>query len=412
MNSFNKYGFIFLSLFWSLQLFGQNRSSKIDTPATSHSVEKGRLSGHVRYFFMATDNEQPLTDYHAHALSVIAKYETIKWKGFSLTGGAAVTINLLSSDLEKVDPTTKRPNRYEAGLFDLRNPNKFAGIRPEVLYLQYTLPKGFVRVGSQPINTPFINPQDGRLRPTFASGIYAKRRTSTTQLEAGWIGSMLPRSINGWHGVAASIGLNPQGVHTDGSPANYAGQLHSKGVFMVGISHTVSPAIKIKLWEQFVENLFNTALLQVEAEKPLTEKVKHLAALQYVHQVMVADGGKNEKTKGYFQSAVPAQVISAMTGIKSDRFEASLNYTRITSKARYLSPREWGREPFFTFMPRERTEGFGDVKAFVAKAAYNFPKAGLKTSVQVGHFRLPDVVNAELNKYGMPSYNQLNAELR
>src|SRR6476620_9483252 len=101
-----------------------------------------------------------------------------------------------------------------------------------------------------------------------------------------------------------------------------------------------------------------------------------------------------------------------MTGIKSERFDASLNYTRIFKEARYLMPREWGREPFFTFMPRERNEGFGDVQAFVIKTAYSFPKAGLKTSLQVGHFQLPDVKNVALNKYGMPSYNQLNAELR
>lgn len=75
-------------------------------------------------------------------------------------------------------------------------------------------------------------------------------------------------------------------------------------------------------------------------------------------------------------------------------------------------PREWGREPFFTFMPRERNEGFGDVHALVIKTAYNFPKVGLKTSLQAGYFRLPDVKNVALNKYGMPSYRQVNAEVR
>jgi hypothetical protein len=36
----------------------------------------------------------------------------------------------------------------------------------------------------------------------------------------------------------------------------------------------------------------------------------------------------------------------------------------------------------------------------------------LKLSLQAGHFQLPDVKNVALNKYGMPSYNQLNAEVR
>ena len=73
-------------------------------------------------------------------------------------------------------------------------------------------------------------------------------------------------------------------------------------------------------------------------------------------------------------------------------------------------PRECGREPFFTYLPRERNEGFGNVQALVVKAGYDFAKAGLKTSVQAGHFQLPDVKNLVLNKYGMPAYQQVNAE--
>jgi hypothetical protein len=30
-------------------------------------------------------------------------------------------------------------------------------------------------------------------------------------------------------------------------------------------------------------------------------------------------------------------------------------------------PREWGRDPFYTFMPRERNEGYGDVNADIDK---------------------------------------------
>jgi hypothetical protein len=144
----------------------------------------------------------------------------------------------------------------------------------------------------------------------------------------------------------------------------------------------------------------------------VNDKLVYLASLQYINQVRIKSGGANENTKGYFQTASPAQVAGAMTGLKSDRWEVTLNYSRIFSQARYLMPREWGREPFFTFMPRERNEGFGNVQAFVVKTAFNFPKTGLKTSLQLGHFPLPDVKDVALNKYGMPSYNQVNAEVR
>jgi hypothetical protein len=407
-----KYGFLLLSVLLSVQVFSQKDSTKKDSAFVTPVETRNKLSGQIRYFFMATDNQQPLMDYSAHAIGAQAKYERGFGKHFRFAAGASAFYNLASSDLAKNDTLAKRPNRYEVGLFDLRHPNKKTSFRLEELYLQYTLKNGTVRLGSQLINTPFINPQDGRMRPTFVSGLYSTMLLHSTQVEGGWIGGVLPRSISNWYSTGSSIGLNPQGVNTDGTASDYAAHLSSKGIFLVGVSHTVSTGIKLRLWEQFVENIFNTALLQMDVENTLKGQTKYLASLQYVHQTKVANGGCSETTKGYYSSNDQAQVVSAMTGIKSQRFEASFNYTRIFKQARYLMPREWGREPFFTFMPRERNEGFGDVHAFVIKTGYNFPKAGLKASLQAGHFRLPDVKNAALNKYGMPSYNQVNAEVR
>ena len=90
-----------------------------------------------------------------------------------------------------------------------------------------------------------------------------------------------------------------------------------------------------------------------------------------------------------------------------------MNYNRITAEGRYLFPREWGRDPFFTFMPRERNEGLGDVHAFVMKIE-NQNKSSLfqKSGFAFGYFNLPDVKNYALNKYGMASYLQANLDFR
>ncbi len=71
-------------------------------------------------------------------------------------------------------------------------------------------------------------------------------------------------------------------------------------------------------------------------------------------------------------------------------------------------PREWGREPLFTFMPRERNEGAGDVHAWVYRLSHHFEKLRLKPEISAGYYRMPDVKNYRLNKYGMPSYWQTN----
>ena len=75
-------------------------------------------------------------------------------------------------------------------------------------------------------------------------------------------------------------------------------------------------------------------------------------------------------------------------------------------------PREWGRDPFFTFLPRERNEGLGDVHAIVGKINYKISKTRITTSAAFGYYNLPEVTEFSLNKYGIPSYNQLNIDIR
>lgn len=413
-NDTKKIWFLYPVFFLSIQVFSQNYftvNKKMDSALVDSSGNKGKLSGQFRYFFMATNNQKGFLDYYAHALGIQVKYQTKEWKHLSVAVGGSAVYNLASSDLEQLDPVAKRPDRYEAGLFDLRYPNKKSVYRLEEFYLQHAQPKGWIRLGGQLINTPFINPEDGRMRPTFVNGLYYSFTLGATQLEGGWITGVLPRSISSWQSAGSSIGWNPQGLNTDGTPANYGGHLSSNGIFLAGVTRAVSRDIKVRLWDQYVDNIFNTALIQADLDHPFKEKAAYLLSLQYINQQRVNDGGRTKESKGYFQSAGPAQVLSAMTGVRSSRWDLSLNYTRIFKNARYLMPKEWGREPFFTFMPRERNEGMGDVQAFVAKAAYSFPRAGLKASLQVGIFQLPDVKNAALNKYSMPSYNQVNAEI-
>jgi hypothetical protein len=71
-----------------------------------------------------------------------------------------------------------------------------------------------------------------------------------------------------------------------------------------------------------------------------------------------------------------------------------------------------GETHFSLFLPRERNDGFGDVHSFVLKFDYHKLNSPLKSSLGVGYIQMPDVLNVELNKYGMPSYYQLNLDVR
>jgi len=83
-----------------------------------------------------------------------------------------------------------------------------------------------------------------------------------------------------------------------------------------------------------------------------------------------------------------------------------LNYTRISGNGRFLFPREWGREPIYTFLRRERNEGTGNVNAYSVNLFNDFAKNRLKTELGYGYYKLPGVTDYRLNKYGLPSYHQ------
>ena len=137
----------------------------------------------------------------------------------------------------------------------------------------------------------------------------------------------------------------------------------------------------------------------MQLDKTPTTKHPYYYGLQLITQTVVNKGGNNDAAKTYFNPNQSSLVMGARLGKKLGAWDYSLNYTRITKKGRYLMPREWGRDPFYTFLMGERNEGVGGVSAYVLKAKYKAPKAPLTVQLGAGYFNLPDVTNYALNKY-------------
>jgi hypothetical protein len=146
-------------------------------------------------------------------------------------------------------------------------------------------------------------------------------------------------------------------------------------------------------------------------DKEVGKKQKWIAGIQLFQQSRIGEGGNEELEKKYMQNK-SSFVLSTKLGWESHNWKTSFNFTRITNQGRYTMPREWGRDPFYTFMPRERNEGLANVYAYVIKAGKSFPKQRVSANLAIGHFNLPSVYDFSANKYGLPSYNQLNLDLR
>lgn len=415
------------ALFSTTLLFGQHqetnekpvvyqglKNQSDDSTTLLYAFKHGQYSGHFRNFFMVTDNAPGLTDYFANAIGGGLHYNTAKFHGFQFGISGFYVFNLFSSDLTQTDPSTGQMNRYEIGLFDMENPSNHKDIdRLEELYLKYYFKKTNLTFGRQLINTPFINLQDGRMRPTGVEGIwFVSEDIKNTKLEGGWLYAISPRSTTKWYGIDESLGLYPSGVNPDGSKSNYHDHLQSNGVGVFGITNQTTKWLKLQAWEVYTENIFNSALFQADVEKKTKSKSTVYTSGQFIRQDAINDGGNMDPSKTYFTKNGKAMTFGGRLGYKNDRLDLSVNYNHITRHGRYLFPREWGRDPFFTFMPRERNEGVGNSDAFVVKAKYKFPKYRLNTSLAVGYIKMPDVLNTKLNKYAFPSYYQVNFDVR
>lgn len=380
-----------------------------DTTSLLYAFKSGTFNGHFRYYFSSTINEGELTDYFANAGGGGLRYESNKFHGFQLATSGFYLFDLGSSSMTAIDSITGQINRYEIGLFDIENPaNQKNMNRLEELYLKYNFKNAQLIFGKQLINTPLVNIQDGRMRGTAVEGLWMNFEPSKKwQFEGGYLYAVSPRSTLKWYKIDESIGLYPQGVNSSGIKSDYKGNLTSNGLGI--LSARFKPKnFEIQVWDYYLDNILNTALVQAKYTKELSTTTKLVAEGQFIRQDVLNYGGNQNQAQTYVEKGAKSMTFGAKVSLKTKVFDYSLAYNRITKHGRYLFPREWGRDPFFTFIPRERTEGFGDLHAFVAKLDFKPKNSNFKTSLAAGYIALPDVKNFELNKYGIPSYYHLS----
>jgi len=383
-----------------------------DTGAIAKAFQYGTLQGHFRYFFMNTINEGGLSDYYANSGGGGIRYETAPYRGLQFAVSGFYIFNLHSSPLGVIDTLAFNGNRYELGLFDIEDPeNKKDLDRLEEFYIKYNYKESHITFGRQLINTPFINLQDGRMRPTGVEGVWFNiLDIPKTKIEGGYLWAVSPRSTVRWYYIGESLGLYGVGVNPDGTRSGYSGHINSHYVASLGIHRDIAKH-RFHIWNFHVDNLFNSTMFQADLNFPKGNG-KVIAGLQAIKQYGIENGGNDTVGLRYIDPNATSSVYSARLGWLDPKNQVTLNYTRITKEGRYLMPREWGRDPFYTFMPRERNEGMGDVHAIVAKYTRKLPVNHSQATLMLGHFKLPDIRNFALNKYGFPSYFQANIDLR
>lgn len=377
----------------------------LEEKTLANALRKGFFTVKIRNFMMLTDNQKGLNDYYANGFGMGLHYKSKNWHGFHMGVGGFFKFNLLSNNLEN--------SRYELDLFDSEDPENHHDLdRLEELYLAYDNKHFAAKIGRFTIHTPYINAQDGRMRPSVQEGLHLQwNPIKKLQFEGAWIWAVSPRSTINFSSVEHSLGIYSQGIRTDGSEADYFEHQHTKGIFSSDILFNLEK-VKIHLHNQYVENIFNTSLLSVEYIDLDSIAFSPLFGVQYHYQHKLNNGGNPSSELAYYESQKQAQAFSIRLGVANYKHWFTLNYTRINKDGRFLLPREWGREPFFTFMPRERNEGTGDLHAFSTQYHSFWLHHKISFTLGYGYYNLPSVTNYRLNKYELPSYHQLNIDLR
>ncbi len=363
-------------------------------------LRHGKASGSTRVYYMATDNAGVLSDYHGLGIGAGIGYQTPQIKGFSAAMSGSFILNAFSSDFTVTDSITQNPNRYELGLFDVTDPaNKSNLYRLENMWIQYKYKTINLKYGQYVPKNIFVNAQDGRMNPTMVRGIQTNLKLKDKQLSLEYIHHISPRSTVKWYSVAESIGIYPKGLDVNGKPSTYLGQLKSPGLVMAHLNGQIKKTVNYELGLVNILSIANTYYGNLAIGR-LNWYLKAMAIFQ--------EKG-NGSTAPLYMADNHTSVWSASLGRKVIKIEGNINFTQISNAGRFLMPREWGREPFYTFMPRERNEGMGGTKAISANVIYKI-KPNFDSKISIGHFELPDTKNYRLNKYAMPSYNQINIE--
>jgi hypothetical protein len=149
--------------------------------------------------------------------------------------------------------------------------------------------------------------------------------------------------------------------------------------------------------------VFNLSFAQGDYEHNLSG-TKLIAGLQGFYQTALNQGGNPDFKKAYILPDEKSSGIGSKLGLKSGKQEVSINFLGFMGQGRFLFPREWGRERFYTSLGRERFEGSGDVKAWTLKYKTELPIKDSRIEFGASKVNHSEIEKYASNKYGIPSY--------
>lgn len=398
-----------LGLMGGFQAMAQHHAEEdsiVEARTIADFFHAGVFGGHVRNFSMATYHTSDLLETEfANAIGARIDYRSAYFHGFQIGLTGLFTFNLASSNLHDPNELTGRLPRYELQLFDMMEPHKKGDMdRLDELYLHYRHSQTNVKIGRFAVESPLMNTLDTRMKPYAFQGIwFESEEIKNTSFHMGWIEHFSPRGTIEWFPAGESIGVYDVGFNPDGTNSGYTNHVDTRGVWIAGLENNSLNQISFSAWNYLIENVSNTLFITTELIQDPEHHSGWLAGLQFLHQRQLGNGGHEEASKRYFSDGNVVRLWSGKLGYSIGNKQISLNGIILGDEGRFLFPREWGRENFFTTAPRTRMEGLGNAESLMLKYQWE-PGNTLLIESYLGRTWLKD--SFEWNKYGNVSHNQ------
>jgi hypothetical protein len=350
----------------SFHVLGQNNHQQYESidsvkhgsfnPNEAHSFHEWFKMGHVSGLFRSNfiQTTRPESSYFSGALAVGGRlyYHSAYWHGLQIGIGGIFTYNILSSELEPSAQDRYTP-KWERQLFDLEDPGNSNDLdRLEELFIKYRFKDSYIRLGKMLLNTPLVNPQDSRMKPSAFQGVWLDwNEGHRFEINGGFFNKVSPRSTTEWINLSESIGLYDHLMNHD----SLHQEVDTRGLAILGGHYIPNDQISFHSWQYYIDRISFTTFNQVELNK-----FDFKLGLQYLYQENFEQDHTTIENKN-------AHLMSGQIKWNKKILQISYNQTRSLSDNPLIFPAEWGAEPFYTFISRHRIEGLENINSRAIK---------------------------------------------
>ncbi|MEJ2052293.1 MAG: OprD family outer membrane porin [Calditrichaceae bacterium] len=317
----------------------------------ANSMKNASISGQFRLGYVSLSPEN-MTDTTGAAIGGQIKLVMPEWNNlqFAIAPYFSEKIGFLSGDEED--------GELNGDFFD-ENGDSFAYIAEA--YVDYKFKEGFIRVGRQQLETPFINGDDIRMFPnTYAAGWLNMEINEAISLQAGLVKS--------WAGFGS------------GADQDKFKEVGDDGAAAFGITYAVNDALGLQGWVYDFDEGYSLVYL---------DGTYNMGKLQLAAQFASFDEEANSGVDG------TAMGLSATYTNGPWSFYVALNNaSNDPGKAVAIG---LGGGNFFTSMDETNIAGLSDAEAYLLGFEFNLTDNFI-TAVGVGHFEDDGAINADIDE--------------